>query len=40
MDSQTLLVLLLILVAIAVVLLAMLVLRRPEARIGDLLAAP
>ena len=37
MDSQTLLVLLLILVAFAVVLLAVLVLRRPEARIGDLL---
>ncbi len=37
MDSQTLLVLLLILVAVAVVLLAALVLRRPEARIGDLL---
>lgn len=37
MDSQTLLALLLILVAIAVVLLAVLVLRRPEARIGDLL---
>ncbi|UOV03825.1 DNA recombination protein RmuC [Pseudoxanthomonas sp. F37] len=37
MDSQTLLVLLSILVAIAVVLLAVLVLRRPEARIGDLL---
>jgi len=37
MDSQTLLVLLLILVALAVVLLAVLVLRRPEARIGDLL---
>ena len=37
MDSQTLLVLLLILVAIAVVLLAVLVLCRPEARIGDLL---
>lgn len=37
MDSQTLLVLLLILVAIAVVLLAVLVARRPEARIGDLL---
>jgi len=37
MDSQTLLVLLLALVAVAVVLLAMLVLRRPEARIGGLL---
>ncbi len=37
MDSQTLLIVLLILVAIAVVLLAVLVLRRPEARIGDLL---
>lgn len=37
MDSQTLLVLLLVLVAIAVVLLAVLVVRRPEARIGDLL---
>ena len=37
MDSQTLLILLLVLVAVAVVLLAVLVLRRPETRIGDLL---
>ncbi len=37
MDSQTLLIFLLVLVAVAVVLLAVLVLRRPEARVGDLL---